>query len=77
MKAEVFFILLYVVVVLSQHEFPPCVWSKAQWSTFNRCASSQTQEIISKCIHQEFSAEDKDTIKSKICSDENKIEEVI
>lgn len=77
MKTVVFLILLYIIVVkTNENEFPPCTWSAAQWSTFNECASSQTQEIISNCIRQETSAKDRNTVISTICADQNKIDEV-
>lgn len=72
MKAAAFLIFLTIAFVLSQDTFPPCKWSSTQWTTFKQCAGTQTTEIVSKCVRQQTSAKDWNTIKNTICSSQSK-----
>lgn len=76
MKTVVFLILLTIASALTQDTFPPCYWTAAQWTTFKQCVGTQTNEIIAKCIRQQTSAKDWNTVKNAICSNQSQKDRV-
>lgn len=71
MKVLIFFIFVTIVSIVSSQD-TPCKWTSAQWTSFKQCVGTQTNASIAKCLQQQTSTKDWNTIKNTICSNQSK-----